>query len=177
MFPFCTEESVRIGGFRQWVARAREPETCRQNAPLVARSRPSLRFCGVATIFHSLPQAYRDRTWRRCDAPGAAREKQRGREMRCILYAMFAMVGLSSATPVFAASPGTCQEYAHSAVNDFKQGTAPSNAKKCKITPNARWQSNFQNHYNWCLTAPAAWLGSERKWGSSLARLSHLSQS
>jgi hypothetical protein len=93
---------------------------------------------------------------------GRQERSKREREMRYILCATFAIVGLSSATQVFAASPGNCQEYSHSAVKDFEQATASSNAKKCKITPNARWQSNFQNHYNWCLTAPTASLRSEK---------------
>jgi hypothetical protein len=53
---------------------------------------------------------------------GAAREKQSGREMPYILRAAFAMVGLSSATPVL------CTQ----AVNDFEQATSPSNAKSAR---------------------------------------------
>jgi hypothetical protein len=77
--------------------------------------------------------------------------------------AIFALAVSLPAFPVLAASQGACQEYARSAVHDFEAGTAPANAKKCRIKTDARWQPNFQNHYNWCLTAPTAWLLAERK--------------
>jgi hypothetical protein len=77
--------------------------------------------------------------------------------------ALSAMAMSLPAFPVFAAGQATCQEYAHSAVNDFEVGTAAANVRKCRIKADARWQPNFKNHYEWCLTAPAAWLRSERK--------------
>jgi hypothetical protein len=85
--------------------------------------------------------------------------------MRHIFWGIviFAMATSFVAIPVFAAGQEACEEYAHSAVHDFEVGTAPANAKKCRIKAEARWQPNFKNHYNWCLTAPAAWLRSERK--------------
>jgi len=59
-----------------------------------------------------------------------------------------------------------CASYARSAVEDFE---AANRFRKCNVRPDPRWQSDFQNHYKWCMTAPTAWVRSESK-----ARTDHL---
>lgn len=73
---------------------------------------------------------------------------------------------LSFASIAEAASQGACQQYARRATEQYKRTVE---LRKCGIKGDARWQPNYQNHYNWCLNAPTAWLRSEEK-----ARDTHL---
>jgi hypothetical protein len=59
-----------------------------------------------------------------------------------------------------------CAQYASSAVDDYRK---MREHKKCFIRDNARWQPNYQNHYQWCLTAQHEWAVNEWK-----ARDAHL---
>jgi hypothetical protein len=77
--------------------------------------------------------------------------------------AIFAVIIVSSAIPVFAASQSVCKNYADTAVHYFEIGTNSANARKCRIQPDARWQPNFKNHFEWCLRAPLDWVRSEGK--------------
>jgi hypothetical protein len=70
------------------------------------------------------------------------------------------------AAPAFAASVATCRNYAREAVNDYKLTVANS---KCRVKSDPRWQTNYENHYKWCLTAPVEWVRAEEK-----ARDTHL---
>ena len=73
------------------------------------------------------------------------------------------IVAAVSWSPAFAATQQACSEYATSAVKDFKVGTNESNARKCHIKPDARWQADYRAHYNWCLTVPNdAWRSEQR---------------
>jgi hypothetical protein len=65
--------------------------------------------------------------------------------------------------PALAGSPEDCRRYATSAVSDFANGTNQANARRCHIQPDGRWQANYENHYQWCLTAPKTALSSEQK--------------
>jgi hypothetical protein len=58
-----------------------------------------------------------------------------------------------------AASPSNCQVYASNAIYYFRVMT--THADSCRHVTDARWQPVYQNHYNWCLRAPDAWLISE----------------
>lgn len=74
----------------------------------------------------------------------------------------------ASAFGAHAASAQKCDIYAKRAVQQFK---ISQRFRKCNLAADGRWQANFANHYNWCLTAPVAWLNSERG-----ARDAHLYQ-
>jgi hypothetical protein len=65
----------------------------------------------------------------------------------------------ASAFSAQAASAQKCDNYAKRAVQQF---SISQRFRKCNLAPDARWQANFKNHYNWCLTAPVAWLNSEQ---------------
>ena len=67
-----------------------------------------------------------------------------------------------------AAPPSRCKTYANDAVAHYKN---MRNKAKCRVADNARWQPNYNNHYGWCLKAPAAWIDSEHG-----ARVLHLSR-
>jgi hypothetical protein len=70
------------------------------------------------------------------------------------------MLILCFTSSAYAASKGACAQYARRAIEQYQQTTKD---RKCRIKGDARWQPNYQNHYNWCLTAPTAWLRSEEK--------------
>ena len=70
--------------------------------------------------------------------------------------------------PAFGASQGTCDRYARDAVYQYR---VMVEHRDCRVRDSARWQANYQNHYDWCLSAPVAWLNSE--WD---ARNVHLKQ-
>lgn len=59
-----------------------------------------------------------------------------------------------------------CANYARHAVQDY---ATMRKERKCLIGDNPRWQPNYSNHYQWCLTARTEWLSSENK-----ARDNHL---
>ena len=63
-----------------------------------------------------------------------------------------------------AASNQRCSDYARSAVHDYNQA---SGLQKCsgpmKRENPGRWHAQFDQHYNWCLTAQQSWLTSEAK--------------
>jgi len=59
-----------------------------------------------------------------------------------------------------------CVDYARSAVKDY---STMQRHQECLIPDNPRWQPNYQNHYQWCLTARREWVASETK-----ARDAHL---
>jgi hypothetical protein len=63
------------------------------------------------------------------------------------------------ATGTQAATSGECREYAGRAVQDYK---TTIKVEKCAPgATGARWQANYDNHYQWCLAAPGSWLRSE----------------
>ena len=70
-------------------------------------------------------------------------------------------IGLAAfTTEAPAAGAGECQRYARGAVEEFQNiQRRPS----CRTNVSARWQPNYENHYNWCLSAPREWLRSEAK--------------
>jgi hypothetical protein len=53
-----------------------------------------------------------------------------------------------------------CASYAHSAVSDYQ---TMRRFRQCFTPDQPRWQADYRNHYQWCLTARAAWLASETK--------------
>lgn len=53
-----------------------------------------------------------------------------------------------------------CANYAQDAVDDYK---TMRRHQECVIPDDPRWQPNYQNHYQWCLTARREWLVSEKK--------------
>lgn len=74
-----------------------------------------------------------------------------------LLLALGVLVSFLNSS-VWAADPATCEVYARNAAsaNDraVRMGCGFANN-------NARWQSNYNNHYGWCLTAASAALVSE----------------
>ena len=77
-----------------------------------------------------------------------------------------AILALAVSLPLaegLAASEQNCRRYAEGAVKDFDLGTNSANARHCRIQPDGRWQSNYQNHYKWCLAVPDASWRSEEK--------------
>jgi hypothetical protein len=59
-----------------------------------------------------------------------------------------------------------CANYAHGAVSDYE---TMRRFRECFIPNNPRWQADYRNHYQWCVTARPEWLTSETK-----ARNDHL---
>jgi hypothetical protein len=59
-----------------------------------------------------------------------------------------------------------CANYARNAVDDY---ATMRRFRECSIPDSPRWQPNYRNHYQWCLTARPEWLASEAK-----ARDAHL---
>jgi hypothetical protein len=59
-----------------------------------------------------------------------------------------------------------CANYARNAVDDY---ATMRRFRECLIRDSPRWQPNYRNHYQWCLTARPEWLASEAK-----ARDAHL---
>jgi hypothetical protein len=77
-------------------------------------------------------------------------------------FAVLSSAGLilfASAFGAQAASAQKCDNYAKRAVQQFK---ISQRFRKCNLAADGRWQTNFANHYNWCLTAPVAWLNAEQ---------------
>jgi hypothetical protein len=65
-------------------------------------------------------------------------------------------------TPITAqaADPGSCREYATAAINQVRG--ALNNPRCMAGVQGARWSSDFNVHYSWCLGASYAAMGSER---------------
>ena len=59
-----------------------------------------------------------------------------------------------------AADPATCRDYATAALRQVRG--ALNNPPCLPGLQGARWSTDFQVHYNWCLTANYAAMGSER---------------
>jgi hypothetical protein len=59
-----------------------------------------------------------------------------------------------------AADPATCRDYATAAIRQVRG--ALNNPPCLPGLQGARWSADFQVHYNWCLTANYAAMGSER---------------
>ena len=53
-----------------------------------------------------------------------------------------------------------CDAYARNAVAQFE---LTGNLPACRVHSDGRWQSSYQNHYQWCLTAPDTALAKETK--------------
>ena len=68
-----------------------------------------------------------------------------------------------------AESPGVCQLYAQNAVSAFQEIRNMS----CSGQPHsgARWQDNYDNHYNWCLNVNSAAVQNERRYRENLLRV------
>ena len=59
-----------------------------------------------------------------------------------------------------------CASYARNAVDDY---ATMRRFPECLIRDNPRWQADYRNHYQWCLTAAPDWTKNETK-----ARDNHL---
>jgi hypothetical protein len=59
-----------------------------------------------------------------------------------------------------AADPASCRDYATAAIRQVR-GTL-NNPRCLPGLQGARWSADFQVHYNWCLGASYAAMGSER---------------
>lgn len=53
-----------------------------------------------------------------------------------------------------------CAQYARNAIRQYQIMTEHP---KCRVDTGGRWQPNYQDHYNWCLTAADAARRSEEK--------------
>src|ERR1041385_2846177 len=82
------------------------------------------------------------------------------------ITAMFTLLFAMSTVSGSAASQGACKAYANRAVQQYKLMMAHN---KCRVKTDPRWQPSYDNHYQWCRSAPDAWLASEQK-----ARDTHL---
>lgn len=61
-----------------------------------------------------------------------------------------------------------CYQYAKRAVEQYQMSTR---RPACRVRPDGRWQPNYENHYQWCLTTGNAALSAEQD-----ARDNHLSR-
>ena len=59
-----------------------------------------------------------------------------------------------------AADPASCRDYATAAIRQVRG--AVNNPRCLPGLQGARWSADFQVHYNWCLTANYAAMGTER---------------
>jgi hypothetical protein len=91
--------------------------------------------------------------------PDASRHGHAARASLVCLGALIAIAG--AVLPAVAASQQECRTYADNAVFDFTIATNQANAANCPVT-GGRWQANWENHYQWCLTvSTAAYQGEE----------------
>jgi hypothetical protein len=79
--------------------------------------------------------------------------------MSCQTFLLLALP-LVTASIAHAETAGRCNRYANDAVHDYKQ---MRDDPKCLIGDGPRWQANYQNHYQWCLTARPEWVKNETK--------------
>jgi hypothetical protein len=80
-----------------------------------------------------------------------------GRKSRSFFSAMsilFATVAEGQAE-----SQQRCRNYANRAVQQF---SIAQRIRRCNLVADGRRHANYQKHYNWCRTAPLAWLNSEQ---------------
>ncbi len=70
---------------------------------------------------------------------------------------LFALLALLMPAGARAESDAVCNSYASTAVAQFRENRALS----CGLS-DGRWSEDFQAHFNWCKTAPMAWLTSEQ---------------
>ena len=82
------------------------------------------------------------------------------------VIASASLVGFSP--PASGEGNNVCARYAKRALVQYRVMTEQ---RKCRVKPDARWQPNYQNHYDWCVSARAGWPRSEEK-----ARDDHLSK-
>lgn len=69
-----------------------------------------------------------------------------------------AMLASASA---WAAPPEFCQRYAREAVHEFR---ADTHIPLCFHGENARWNDNYEGHFNWCLGVSIERANSEREY-------------
>jgi hypothetical protein len=72
------------------------------------------------------------------------------------LLAILVALAPIGATDAAAAGVRECDSYARRAVNQF---ATMQRVPRCRLHPDRRWQSNYANHHDWCLSAP---IGSAR---------------
>lgn len=53
-----------------------------------------------------------------------------------------------------------CANYARAAAADY---ATMRRFRECSVPDSPRWQADYRDHYQWCLTARAEWLASEAK--------------
>jgi hypothetical protein len=58
------------------------------------------------------------------------------------------------------ATQTNCEGYARHAIREYE---LMINDPRCRINTDARWQPSYENHYNWCLTAPSASVRAEEQ--------------
>ncbi len=85
---------------------------------------------------------------------------------RCIVVAGVWMLAFDATSRTEAASPGFCDRYARTAIGQNQENSS----RRCGFR-GARWQSNYDNHYNWCRRVNRAVANSETN-----ARVSQLRQ-
>ena len=79
-----------------------------------------------------------------------------------LMHAVIIAAGLAALMPVsaHAADPAFCRNYAQAAINQVRGALAnPGCAARIQ---GARWSSDLQLHYGWCLSQPYAAAGAER---------------
>lgn len=94
--------------------------------------------------------------------------KKRG---RFGLYFLLILAGVITAnlgmeSVAHAESEGNCRQYAEAAVNAFRENEAIG----CRFS-NARWQPNYNNHFNWCLSALPQWVKNEEEFRANQLRV------
>jgi len=77
-----------------------------------------------------------------------------------IILFFLAIFLFSAATVAHAADPGFCRQYAQAALNQVRGGL--SNPACGGLLRGARWSSDFDVHYEWCLGASFGDAGAER---------------
>ena len=81
-----------------------------------------------------------------------------------LIIITFNLIPISTA---HAESEAACKQYANGAINSYKQ----AKSLNCPSISGPRWQDNYNNHYGWCLNAPAEALTNENNIRASLIKL------
>jgi hypothetical protein len=86
--------------------------------------------------------------------------------LRAALSMTFALASLLYVRDAPAETPAVCRAYAQKAVDAFGQ----NQARGCRYS-NARWQGDFNAHYNWCLAAPSVSVSHEAEFRENELRV------
>jgi hypothetical protein len=78
-----------------------------------------------------------------------------------VAVAALLVILVNGATPVVAASPGFCRDYARNAIRQTETGYSVPRCRRGMQPP--RWTTDFRIHYDWCIGASYRAADAERE--------------